>query len=408
MAISGQQVIAVGLQNESANSDSLYTAFNKTVTNFATLFACASPYNTFTGNAGITVNTNPNTSTIDITNSGVISLTAGDSSINLSGSNGNITITATGGGNGGGVSSIGVNSSTLSVNTTAGGNIVSSGNIIVNLPVTGITAATYTNPTVTVDTYGRVTTISNNIVSGTVTSVGITPGTGILVTNSPITSAGNITVTNTGVTRVSAGTGISVSGSNGDVTISATGITNGTVTSVTVASSTLTVTGGTVTSSGTITVNLPNAISVSGNVTGGNLATAGLITSTGNVTGGNLITGGLITATGNITGSNLNTAGVLKLTGSEDLASAAAANLLVTASYFTTVAAETATLAAGTAGQIKTFMMAGDGGDMVITVTNPAWGGAGTMTFDTVGQGCTLQYINSKWFCIGNNGVTFA
>jgi hypothetical protein len=50
MAISGQQVIAVGLQNESANSDSLYTAFNKTVTNFATLFACASPYNTFTGN----------------------------------------------------------------------------------------------------------------------------------------------------------------------------------------------------------------------------------------------------------------------------------------------------------------------------------------------------------------------
>jgi hypothetical protein len=99
---------------------------------------------------------------------------------------------------------------------------------------------------------------------------------------------------------------------------------------------------------------------------------------------------------------------VLKLNGSEDLADAAAANLLVTASYFTTVAAETATLAAGTAGQIKTFMMAGDGGDMVITVTNPAWGGAGTMTFDTVGQGCTLQYINSKWFCIGNNGVTFA
>jgi hypothetical protein len=49
MAISGQQIIAVGLQNESANSDSLYTAFNKTVTNFNTLFNNASPYNTFTG-----------------------------------------------------------------------------------------------------------------------------------------------------------------------------------------------------------------------------------------------------------------------------------------------------------------------------------------------------------------------
>lgn len=405
MAISGQQVIAVGLQNESANSDSLYTAFNKTVDNFATLFACASPYNTFTGNTGITVNTNSNTNTIDITNSGVVSLTAGDSSINLTGSNGNIIITATGGGNGGGVSSIGVSSSTLTVTNTP---IISAGNIVVNLPVTGITAATYTNPTVTVDTYGRVTNIANNTVSGTVTSVGITPGTGILVTNSPITTSGNITVTNTGVTRVSAGTGISVSGSNGDVTISATGITNGTVTSVTVASSTLTVTGGTITSAGTINVNLPNAISVSGNVTGGNLVTGGLLTATGNITGGNLTTGGLITATGNIGGGNINTAGVLRLNGSEDLANAGAANLLLTASYFTTTTAETATLAAGTAGQIKTFMMAGDGGDMVITVTNPAWGGAGTMTFNAVGQGCTLQYIASKWFCIGNNGVTFA
>lgn len=404
MAISGQQVIAVGLQNESANSDSLYTAFNKTVTNFATLFACASPYNTFTGNAGITVNTNPNTNTIDITNSGVLSLTAGDSSISLTGSNGNITITATAGGNGGGVSSVGLSSSTLTVTNTP---IISAGNIVVNLPVTGITAATYTNPTVTVDTYGRVTNIANNTVSGTVTSVGITPGTGILVTNSPITSVGNITVTNTGVTRISAGTGISVSGSNGNVTISTTA-SGGTVTGVTIASNNLTVTGGTITTSGTISIDLPSTITITGNITGGNVITSGLITATGNIGGGNINTAGLITSTGNITGGNINTAGILKLNGSEDLADAAAANLLVTASYFTTIAAETATLAAGTAGQIKTFMMAGDGGDMVITVTNPAWGGAGTMTFDTVGQGCTLQYINSKWFCIGNNGVTFA
>lgn len=93
---------------------------------------------------------------------------------------------------------------------------------------------------------------------------------------------------------------------------------------------------------------------------------------------------------------------------SEDLANGAAANLAVVASYFTTGAAETATLAAGTNGQVKTFMMSGDGGDMVITVTNPGWGGAGTMTFNDVGDGCTLQYINNKWYCIGNNGVVFA
>jgi filamentous hemagglutinin len=51
-----------------------------------------------------------------------------------------------------------------------------------------------------------------------------------------------------------------------------------------------------------------------GNVTGGNLTTAGLITATGNVTGGNLTTAGLITATGNVTGGNIATAGTVSAT----------------------------------------------------------------------------------------------
>jgi hypothetical protein len=97
-----------------------------------------------------------------------------------------------------------------------------------------------------------------------------------------------------------------------------------------------------------------------------------------------------------------------QFTGSEDLANAGAADLRKSVSYFSTAAAETATLAAGTDGQIKTFAMVADTGDMVITVTNPAWGGAGTITFSAVGQACTLQYINNKWFCIGNNGAAFA
>jgi hypothetical protein len=95
---------------------------------------------------------------------------------------------------------------------------------------------------------------------------------------------------------------------------------------------------------------------------------------------------------------------------SEDLAAAAAASLTKATSYFTTATAETATLAAGTNGQVKTFAMFGDGGDMVITVTNAGWksSGTGTITFTAIGQACTLQYINSKWFCTGNNGATFA
>ena len=94
----------------------------------------------------------------------------------------------------------------------------------------------------------------------------------------------------------------------------------------------------------------------------------------------------------------------------EDLASGAAVNLGTATSYFSTAAAETATLAAGVAGQIKTLAMFADSGDMVITVTNAGWKstGTGTITFDTIGDACVLQYINNKWFCIGNNGAAFA
>ena len=181
---------------------------------------------------------------------------------------------------------------------------------------------------------------------------------------------------------------------------------------------------------------------------------------------------------------------------SENLAASAAASLTKTTSYFSTTVAETATLAAGVAGQIKTFCLSapplalssvtitstggqfscsattlevgqqvtiagtlggtgsitgysdpttyyiittngsttftlsaslGGGaitttagtptgltysvvGPMVITVTNAGWktSGTGTITFDTIGDACTLQYINSKWFCTGNNGAVFA
>lgn len=100
----------------------------------------------------------------------------------------------------------------------------------------------------------------------------------------------------------------------------------------------------------------------------------------------------------------------LFLTVSEDLAASAAASLTKTTSYFTTAAAETATLAAGAEGQIKVFSAVDiASGNMVITVTNAGWksSGTGTATFSARGASCTLQYTNAKWFCIGNNGVTF-
>jgi hypothetical protein len=99
------------------------------------------------------------------------------------------------------------------------------------------------------------------------------------------------------------------------------------------------------------------------------------------------------------------------LPSSQDLAASAGASLNVTTSYFSTSAAETATLAAGYTGQIKVFSAVDvTAGDMVITVSNAGWkaSGTGTITFNARGESCTLQYTNSKWFCIGNNGATFA
>ena len=74
-----------------------------------------------------------------------------------------------------------------------------------------------------------------------------------------------------------------------------------------------------------------STLSLTGNVTGGNILTGGLIsatgtvtgssligsvvTATGNITGGNVLTGGLISATGNITGGNILTVGLVSATG---------------------------------------------------------------------------------------------
>ena len=232
MAITGQQSINIGLPNESTGSDSLYTAFTKTNTNFSTLFANAS---SFTSGNGIA-----------IANS-VISanLVAGNNVSFTTDANGAITIDAISGGNGSSITSV-----VAGTGLTGGG---SSGNVTLSLSTSGVTAATYTNPTLIVDAYGKITSASNNVVSGTVTSVNLTAGAGVSVAGGPITSTGSITVTNTGVTRLNAGAGIALNAGNGNVTVSATGST-GTVQSVGLTSDTLTITGGPITSIGDIDV----------------------------------------------------------------------------------------------------------------------------------------------------------
>lgn len=222
MAIVGQELIQIGAQNSPTNSDSLWTAFNKTQNNFSKLFSESSQFNTFTGEDGIEVTANAQTGTVRVRNTGVLNILPG-TGISLSGSNGNVVLSVSGSGSGNvvaGVTSVGILSNTLTVTNTP---VISTGNILLDLPIlSNIIPGQYRTPTVTIDQYGRITSIANNVIAGTVTSVAVTSNDGIEVSGGPITSNGTITLRNTGVTRINAGAGILVTENTGNITISST------------------------------------------------------------------------------------------------------------------------------------------------------------------------------------------
>ena len=254
MAISGNLYINVGLPNESTNSDSLYAAFNKINTNFNTLFGNASKV---IAGSGIRVTNNLSNTVVEA------NLIAGNNIV-LTNSNGAIIIESVGGGGNGNSSITGV----IAGNGLTGGGFI--GNVTLSLASSNVTAGNYTNPVITVDSFGRITSAANSD-AGTVTSVALSPGSGISIAGTnPITTSGLITITNTGVTSLAAGAGISLSGSNGNITISTSGSGGGgTVTSIGITSTSLVISGSPIISSGNITVNLPANLSITSNITAG-------------------------------------------------------------------------------------------------------------------------------------------
>jgi hypothetical protein len=114
-------------------------------------------------------------------------------------------------------------------------------------------------------------------------------------------------------------------------TISATGnVTGGNVLTAGIVSSTGNIIGGNLITDGYVNatanvsggnlyaasgINTSGYIFAPGNITGGNVLTGGFVTATGNVTGGNLTSLGFTTVVGNITGGNVLTAGQVSATG---------------------------------------------------------------------------------------------
>lgn len=311
MAIS-LETINVGVENQATGSDSLFEAFTKTQNNFAKLANTASPYNTFQSGLGIQTESFSSNGKVTITNTGVVNIIGG-TGITASTSNGNVTLSISGSANGtlvAGVTNVGISSTTLSVSNSP---VISNGVMTVNLAtVDTIEPGEYIAPTIVVDAYGRISSITDTESTGTVTSVAFTPGEGIAITGGPITSSGTINVTNTGVTRLNAGPGILLSGHSGEITVSSSNPVAGTVTSIEVTSNTLLVTGGPITSSGSINIELPESDTMTGSFTAGNLTSSGNLVSLGNAnivgtfragSTSTFVANVLVTANANVTGN---------------------------------------------------------------------------------------------------------
>jgi hypothetical protein len=68
-------------------------------------------------------------------------------------------------------------------------------------------------------------------------------------------------------------------------------------------------------------------------------------------------------------------------------------------------------LLAGTSGQVKILAYGNaSAGNTLVNVVNAGWKstGNGTANLSATGSAATFQYIGSKWFCVGNNGVSFS
>jgi hypothetical protein len=243
-------------------------------------------------------------------------------------------LTATGNVTGGNLLTAGLMSSTgnaIHGNVLTGGQVSATGNVTGNYHIgNGATLSSITGANVTgtvanatfatsagsaVGTAATVTTNAQpNITStGTLTSLtasGLISTTGNVVGNYILGNGALLTGVITSVANINLGnSNVTVTSSGGNVTVGVGGIANVAVFATTgeyvtgVLSASGNVIGGNILTAGLISAT--STITSAANIISGNITTAGLITATGNVTGGNILTSGLISATGNATVGNI-------------------------------------------------------------------------------------------------------
>lgn len=134
--------------------------------------------------------------------------------------------------------------------------------------------------------------------------------------------------------------------------------------------------------------------SVSGNVTGGNIVTGGVVTATGNVTGGNLLSSGAISAASTVTAAGITSTGVINFTGTSNVSLGNLANIHIPGGSANYV------ISTDGAGNLSwVAQTGGGGGNSVITVDD--FTGNGVQTQFTLSV--TPPNINST--TVNYNGI---
>ncbi len=328
-----QLIINVGSSANDGQGDPIRTAFIKTNENFSELFATGGITGIANGssnisiplaNGNVVISSGNVANVLNITQTGAI--VTGLATITGSVQGGNIrtagTVSSTGNVIGGNITTTGAVSA---VGTVQGGNISTAGS------VTGSSII------------GAIVSASGNIVANNLNAVGMSLSGNVL---SAINSVANITTSAYVAASFFSGNGSGLTGivATGNVG-AATQLTNGsTVLNIPAAGGNIigniggvtdlfefsqvglratgnitggnVLTGGLISSTGTITGSsyLGTVVSASGNVTGGNVLTGGLISSTGTITGSSLL-GSVVSASGNVTGGNVLTGGLISATG---------------------------------------------------------------------------------------------